>query len=148
MLHETSMFTLRIISERNAMILGTCVTLLLTTHNSPAQAAPYDADARIALAKEINQTYGNLVTPTLSVAELFDIKNRLDKADTIAQNYGVDLDYREHTFIELCDIESRIRLALAINQQYGKSVNWRELGYPQLVEMEQQLKSEAQTTKP
>ena len=147
MLHETSMFTLRIIFERNAMILATCAVLVLTTHNSPAQA-PYDAAARISLAKEINQTYGNLVTPSLSVAELFDIKNRLDKADSIAQNYGVDLDYREHTFIEMCDIESRIRLALAINQQYGKNVNWREFGYPQLVEMEQQLKSEAQPTKP
>jgi hypothetical protein len=148
MLHETAMFTLRIIFERNAMILGACAALVLSTHHSPAQAAPYDAVARNSLAKEINQTYGNLVTPSLSVAQLFDIKNRLDKADSIAQNYGVDLDYREHTFIDLCDIESRIRLALSINQQYGKNINWREFGYPQLVEMEQQLKSETQTTKP
>ena len=147
MLHETLMFTLRIIFERNAMILASCAVLVLTAHNSPAQA-PYDDAARISLAKEINQTYGNLVTPSLPVAELFDIKNRLDKADSIAQNYGVDLDYREHTFIEMCDIESRIRLALAINQQYGKNVDWREFGYPQLVEMEQQLKSEAPTPKP
>jgi hypothetical protein len=147
MLHETFMFTLRVIFERNALILGSCAALVLTMHTSAAQP-PYDAAARISLANEINQTYGNLVTPSLSVAELFDIKNRLDKADSIAQNYGVDLDYREHTFIDLCDIESRIRLALAINQQYGKNVNWREFGYPQLVEMEQQLKSEAQTTKP
>ena len=147
MLHETFMFTLRIIFERNAMILASCAVLVLTAHNGPAQA-PYDDAARISLAKEINQTYGNLVTPSLPVAELFDIKNRLDKADSIAQNYGVDLDYREHTFIEMCDIESRIRLALAINQQYGKNVDWREFGYPQLVEMEQQLKSETQTTNP
>jgi hypothetical protein len=141
------MLTLRIIFERNAMIAAVCVALVLAMHESLAQA-PYDAEARVSLAKEINQTYGNLVTPALSVAQLFDIKNRLDKADSIAQNYGVDLDYREHTFIDLCDIESRIRLALSINQQYGKNINWREFGYPQLVEMEQQLKSEAQTTKP
>jgi hypothetical protein len=147
MLHKTFMFTLRIIFERNAMILATCAAFVLTAHHSPAQA-PYDAAARISLANEINQTYGNLVTPSLSVAELFDIKNRLDKADSIAQNYGVDLDYREHTFIEMCDIESRIRLALAINQQYGRNLNWREFGYPRLVEMEQQLKSQAETTKP
>jgi len=129
------------------MILATCVAFVLTTHNSPAQA-PYDAAARIALANEINQTYGTLVTPSLSIAELFDIKNRLDKADSIAQNYGVDLDYREHSFVEMCEIESRIRLAIAINQEYGKNVNWREYGYSRLVEIEQQLKSEAQTTQP
>jgi hypothetical protein len=141
------MLTLRIIFERNAMILAICVALVLTAHPTLAQA-PYDAAARISLANEINQTYGTLVTPSLSIAELFDIKNRLDKADSIAQNFGVDLDYREHSFIDLCEIESRIRLAIAINHQYGKNVNWREYGYSKLVEMEQQLKSEAQTTQP
>ena len=144
---ENCMLILRIIFRRYAMMMAVCVALVLTKHESLAQT-PYDAPARISLANEINQTYGTLVTPSLSIAELFDIKNRLDKADSISQNYGVDLDYREHTFIDLCDIESRIRLALSINQQYGKNVNWREFGYPQLVEMEQQLKSEAQTTKP
>ena len=141
------MLTLRIIFERNAPILAICVALVLTPHHTLAQA-PYDAAARISLANEINQTYGTLVTPSLSIAELFDIKNRLDKADSIAQNFGVDLDYREHSFIDLCEIESRIRLAIAINHQYGKNVNWREYGYSKLVEMEQQLKSEAQTTQP
>jgi hypothetical protein len=136
------MLTLRIIFERNALIVAICIALVLTKHQSFAQA-PYDAEARASLAKEINQTYGNLVTSSLSITELFDIKNRLDKADSIAQSYGVDLDYREHSFIELCDIESRIRLAVAINQQYGKAVNWREYGYPQLVELEQQLRSQA-----
>src|ERR1700730_6987950 len=140
------MLTLRIIFERNAPILAICVALVLTAHHSLAQA-PYDAEARVSLAKEINQTYGTLVNSSLSIAELFDIKNRLDKADSIAQNYGVDLDYREHSFIELCDIESRIRLATAINQQYAKNVNWREYGYPQLVELEQQLRSQAQAVK-
>ena len=141
------MLTLRIIFERNAMILATCVAFVLTTHNSLAQT-PYDAEARISLANEINQTYGTLVTPSLPIAELFDIKNRLDKADSIAQNYSVDLDYREHSYVELCEIESRIRLAIAINQEYGKNVNWRQYGYSRLVEIEQQLKSEAQTTQP
>lgn len=131
--------------ERHALIAALCVFLLLTQHESMAQE-PADAAARAALANDINQTYGTLVTPALSIAELFDIKNRLDKADSIAQNYGVDLDYREHSFIELCDIESRIRLAVAINHQYGKNVNWREYGYPELVEMEKQLESQAQVT--
>lgn len=140
------MLTLRIIFERNAMIAAVCVALVLTMHESLAQA-PYDAEARVSLAKEINQTYGTLVNSSLSIAELFDIKNRLDKADSIAQNYGVDLDYREHSFIELCDIENRIRLATAINQQYAKNVNWREYGYPQLVELEQQLRSQTQAVK-
>ena len=81
--------------------------------------------------------------PPSQSAELFDIKNRLDKADSIAENYGVDLDYREHSFIELCDIENRIRIAVAINQQYGKNIDWREYGYSQLVEMEQQLRSQS-----
>ena len=141
------MSTFRIIFQRNAMILAICVAFVLTTHNSPGQT-PYDAEARISLANEINQTYGTLVTPSLPIAELFDIKNRLDKADSIAQNYGVDLDYRQHSFVELCEIESRIRLAIVINQQYGRNVNWREYGYSRLVEIERQLKSEAQTTQP
>src|ERR1700719_4173366 len=116
------MLTRRIIGRRNAMIVAICAFLLLAKHESLAQA-PYDIAARTSLANEINQTYGPLVTPSLSITELFDIKNRLDKADSIAQNYGVDLDYREHSFIELCDIENRIRLAVAINQQYGKTVD-------------------------
>jgi hypothetical protein len=128
--------------RRSAIITAICVVLVLTRRESLAQA-PYDAPARTALANEINQTYGTLVTPSLSITELFDIKNRLDKADSIAQNYGVDLDYREHSFIELCDIESRIRLSIAINQQYGKNIDWREHGYTQLLEMEKQLNSQA-----
>ena len=140
------MLSPRIIFKRNAMIAAICVALVLTKHESLAQA-PYDAEARTSLAKEINQTYGTLVTSSLSVAELFDIKNRLDKADSIAQNYGVDLDYRQHSFIELCDIESRIRLAIVINQQYGKNLNWRDYGYPQLVELEQQFRSQTQVVK-
>ena len=112
-------------------------------HESLAQA-PYDAAARASLADEINQTYGPLVSPSLPIAELFDIKNRLDKADSISQNYGVDLDYREHSFIELCDIENRIRVAVEINQQYGKNIDWREYGYPQLLELDQQLRSQTQ----
>jgi hypothetical protein len=138
------MLTLRIISRRNAMIVAICASLVLTKHESLAQA-PYDIAARTSLANEINQTYGPLVTPSLSITELFDIKNRLDKADSIAQKYGVDLDYREHSFIELCDIENRIRISLTINQQYGKNINWREYGYSQLLEIEQKLNSEAPT---
>jgi hypothetical protein len=122
------------------------VGLALTVIESWAQA-PYDAPARASLANEINQTYGTLVTPSLSISELFDIKNRLDKADSIAQDYGVDLDYREHSFIELCDIESRIRLTVAINTQYGKNIDWRAYGYPQLLELDQQLKSQLQVSK-
>jgi hypothetical protein len=141
------MFTLRIIFERNALIAAVCFAFMSAVSHTSAQAAPYDAAARTSLANEINQTYGTLVTPTLSIAELFDIKNRLDKADSIAREYGVDLDYREHSFIELCDIESRIRLAVEINQEFGKNLNWREYGYPQLIELEQQLKSQVQSTK-
>jgi hypothetical protein len=136
------MLTLRIIVGRYALIIGIFSALVLTDHQSFAQA-PYDIAARVSLSNEINQTYGSLVTPALSITELFDIKNRLDKADSIAQNYGVDLDYREHSFIDLCDIESRIRLSLAINQQYGKNIDWREYGYPALLEMEHQLQAEA-----
>jgi hypothetical protein len=141
------MLSFRIIDRRTAIIAAVLFAFVLTGHQGLAQA-PYDAAARASLANEINQTYGFLVTPSLSIAELFDIKNRLDEADSIAQNYGVDLDYREHSFIELCDIESRIRLSVVINQQYGKNIDWREYGYPQLVEMEQDLKSQAQPAKP
>jgi hypothetical protein len=140
------MLTLCIIFKRNAMIASVAVAFALTTYHGSAQT-PYDAAARTSLANEINQTYGTLVTPSLSIAELFDIKNRLDKADSIAHDYGVDLDYRDHTFIELCDIESRIRLAVEINQQFGKNLDWREYGYPQLIEIDQQLKSQAQPAK-
>src|ERR1700722_9734208 len=136
-LQKNCMSTPRITVKRNALIIAICGALVLTTHAGWAQT-PYDVEARVSLANEINQTYGTLVTPTLSIAELFDIKNRLDKADSIGRNYGVDLDYREHSFIELCDIESRIRLALEINQQFGKNLNWREYGYPQLIEIDQQ----------
>ncbi len=136
------MIPLRTLSRRNTTIAASCIALALTGHQSLAQA-PYDTAARVSLANEINQTYGPLVNSSLSITELFDIKNRLDKADSIAENYGVDLDYRQHSFIELCDIENRIRLAVAINRQYGKNVNWREYGYPQLVEMEQQLQAAA-----
>jgi hypothetical protein len=142
LLHDNCMLNLPSFVRRSAIITAICVVLVLTKRESLAQA-PYDAPARTALANEINQTYGTLVTPSLSITELFDIKNRLDKADSIAQNYGVDLDYREHSFIELCDIESRIRLSIAINQQYGKNIDWREHGYTQLLEMEKQLNSQA-----
>jgi hypothetical protein len=140
------MSTPRIIVKRNAMIIAFCGALVLTTHAGWAQA-PYDLAARISLANEINQTYGNLVTPSLSIAELFDIKNRLDKADSIGRNYGVDLDYRQHTFVEMCDIENRIRIAVSINQQYGKNMDWRAYGYSQLVEIEEQLDSRLQVPK-
>jgi hypothetical protein len=140
------MLTLCIIFKRNALIAAVTAALALTTYHGSAQT-PYDTPARTSLANEINQTYGTLVTPSLSIAELFDIKNRLDKADTIAHDYGVDLDYREHSFIELCDIESRIRLAVEINQQFGKDINWREYGYPQLLEIDQQLKSQPEPAK-
>ena len=140
------MLTVCIILKRNALIGSIAVAFALTAYHGLAQT-PYDAAARTSLANEINQTYGTLVTPALSIAELFDIKNRLDKADSIARDYGVDLDYREHSFIELCDIESRIRLAVEINQQFAKNINWREYGYPQLIEIDQQLKSQAQPAK-
>lgn len=140
------MCTPRITLKRNAMIVAVCIALVLFKHQGYAQA-PYDTDARVSLANEINQTYGNLVTPALSITELFDIKNRLDKADSIAQNYGIDLDYREHSFIELCDIENRVRVSLAINRQYGKNVDWRSYGITQLLEMERQLSSQAQVSK-
>jgi hypothetical protein len=145
--HEDCMLSSRIIDRPSAIITAILFVLVLTGHQSFAQA-PYDAAARASLANEINQNYGFLVDSSLPITELFDIKNRLDEADTIAQNYGVDLDYREHSFIELCDIESRIRLSLAINQQYGKNIDWREYTYPQLVEMERDLKSQAQPAKP
>jgi hypothetical protein len=137
------MLTLCIFLKRNAMIASAVVAFAFAAYRGSGQT-PYDAAARTSLANEINQTYGNLVTPSLPIAELFDIKNRLDKADSIARDYGVDLDYREHSFIELCDIESRIRLALEINQHFGKDLNWREYGYPQLIEIDQQLTSQAQ----
>jgi hypothetical protein len=137
------MSTLRITVKRNAISIAICGALVLTMHTGLAQSA-YDVAARVSLANEINQTYGTVVTPSLSIAELFDIKNRLDKADSIGRDYGVDLDYREHSFIELCDIESRIRIAVTINQQYGKNMDWRAYGYSQLVEIEQQLDSKLQ----
>jgi hypothetical protein len=71
----------------------------------------------------------------------------LDKADSIAQKYGVDLDYRQHTFVELCDIESRIELAGEINRRYAQNLDWRQYGYRQLLEIDEQLRSEAQPLK-
>ena len=106
---------------------------------------PYDAGARIALADEINQTYGMSVTSSLSVTELFDIKNRLDVAVSIARNYGVSLDYREHSFVELCDINDRIRLSVAINRDYGRNIDWRVYGYNQLPDLDSQLKAQSET---
>jgi hypothetical protein len=140
------MLTLRIIFKQDAMIAAICFALVLIPHVSKAQG-PYDAPARAALADQINRTYGDLVSPSQSISELFDIKNRLDTADRIFQEYGVDLDYRKHTFIELCDIENRIRLSVAINQEYGKNLNWREYGYAQLLAIEQQLQSQTQAPK-
>ena len=140
------MLTLRLIVRRSTMTAAICIGLVLLRQECLAQS-PYDAAARATLANEVNQTYGNLVTPSLSITELFDIKNRLDKADSIAQSYGIDLDYREHSFVELCDIESRIRLSLAINRQYRKNIDWREHGYNQLLDMEQLLSSQAQASK-
>jgi hypothetical protein len=140
--HDNCMLAPRIILRQSALILAICIALVLTTYEGLAQA-PYDTAARVSLANEINQAYGSLVTPSLSITELFDIKNRLDKADSIAQTYGVDLDYREHSFIELCDIENRIRLSVAINQQYGKDIDWRQNGYSKLLQIEEQLRSQA-----
>ncbi|MBV8375396.1 MAG: hypothetical protein JO279_00170 [Verrucomicrobia bacterium] len=138
------MLTLRTVPRQNALTIAISVGCALTSANSFAQT-PYDLAARQSLAAEINQDYGNLVTPSLSISELFDIKNRLDKADAIAQEYGVDLDYRKHSYVELCDFESRIRLAAALNQQYSANIDWREYTYPELVQTEQQLKSQAPT---
>jgi hypothetical protein len=123
-----------------------CVGLFMLVHQSAAQT-PYDAEARIELANEINQTYGNLVSPSLSITELFDIKNRLDKADSIAQKYGVDLDYRQHSFVELCDIENRIELTNEISRLYGQNLDWKQYGYRQLLQIDEQLRSEARPPK-
>lgn len=109
--------------------------------------SPYDAEARTALANEINQNYGNIASPSLSIAELFDLNNRLDKADSILQKYGVDLDYRQYTFVEMCDIESRIELANAINRQYGQDIDWTQYGYRQLLQIDERLRSDAQAAK-
>jgi hypothetical protein len=136
----------RIMIRKSALIAASSVALLVLVHQSSAQT-PYDAEARIALANEINRTYGNIVSPSLSITELFDIKNRLDKADSISQKYGIDLDYRQFTFVELCDLESRIELASAINRQYSQNLDWRQYGYRQLLQIEQQLRTEAQAAK-
>ena len=132
--------------RQNALAVAVCVPLLLLVHQSSGQS-PYDAEARTALANEINQTYGNIVSASLSIAELFDIKNRLDKADSIAQKYGIDLDYRQFTFVELCDFESRIELANAINRQYGRDLDWRQYGYRELLQVDEQLRSEEQAAR-
>ena len=123
-----------------------CVAPFVLVHQSSAQT-PYDAEARIALANEINQTYGNLVSPSFSITELFDIKNRLDKADSIARKYGVELDYQQHSFVELCDIESRLELTDEIRRLYGQNLDWRQYGYRQLLQIDEQLRSEAQPPK-
>jgi hypothetical protein len=136
----------RIIIRQIALTTAISVVLLGLVCFSSAQA-PFDAEARTALANEINQTYGNIVSPSLSIAELFDIKNRLDKADSIAQKYGVDLDYRQYSFVELCDIESRIELADSINRQYGRNLDWTQYGYRQLLQIDEQLSSDTKAAK-
>jgi hypothetical protein len=136
----------RIMIRRIALTTAISVVLLGFARLSFAQA-PFDAEARTALANEINQTYGDIVTPSLSIAELFDIKNRLDKADSIAQKYGVELDYRQYSFVELCDIESRIQLADSINRQYGRNLDWTQYGYRQLLQIDEQLSSDTKAAK-
>jgi hypothetical protein len=135
--------------KQNAMMVAISVFFAAITCTAFAQTA-YDAGARIALADEINQRYGMSVASSLSVTELFDIKNRLDVAVSIEHKYGIDLDYREHSFIELCDIEDRIQLTVAINRNYGKNIDWRSYGYNQLLDMDNQLKTqtESQPQKP
>jgi hypothetical protein len=135
-----------IMIRKGALTAAISVALLVLGHQASAQT-PYDAQARIALANEINQTYGNIVSPSLSITELFDIKNRLDEADSIAQKYGVNLNYQQFTFVELCDLESRIELAGEINRQYGQNFDWRQYGYRQLLQIEEQLRSEVQAAK-
>jgi hypothetical protein len=132
--------------KRSALTAATCVALAVLVHQSSAQS-PYDAEARTALANEINQAYGNIVSPSLSIAELFDIKNRLDKADSIAEKYNVDLDYRQYSFVALCEIESRIELANALNRQYGLNLVWTQYGYRQLIQIDEQLRSQGQAAK-
>ncbi len=132
--------------RRSALTVATAVALAVLVHQSFAQS-PYDTEARTALANEINQTYGNIVSPSLSIAELFDIKNRLDKADNIAEKYSVELDYRQYSFVELCEIESRIELTNALNRQYGLNLVWTQYGYRQLIQIDEQLRSEAQAAK-
>src|ERR1700722_16396053 len=68
---EEFMLISGIIFKRNAMIASAVVAFALTTYHSSAQTV-YDAAARTSLANDINQTYGTLVTPSLSIAELFD----------------------------------------------------------------------------
>jgi DNA repair ATPase RecN len=133
----------RTMIRQNALAAAASVPLFLLVQQSSAQS-PYDAEARTALANEINQTYGDVVSPSLSIAELFDIKNRLDKADSIAQKYSVDLDYRQFSFTELCDFESRIELANEINRKYGRNLDWKLQGYRELLQIDEQLRSEAQ----
>jgi hypothetical protein len=138
------MSTVRASIKQNAMIVVIASLFAAITSSAFAQTA-YDAGARIALADEINQTYGKAVNSSLSVTELFDIKNRLDEAVTIQHKYGVNLDYREHSFIELCDIADRIHLTVAINRNYGKNIDWRSYGYNQLLDLDNQLQSQSQS---
>jgi len=130
--------------RQNAIIVLLAFLLAALPCTARAQS-PYDAPARIELANEINRTYGEKVTASLSITELFDIKNRLDAADSIAHKYGVDLDYREHTFIELCDIGDRIHLTVAINRNYGKNIDWRAYGYNQLLDLDNQLRTQSES---
>jgi hypothetical protein len=132
--------------KSNALSAAISVSLLVLLSRGSAQT-PFDAEARASLANEINQDYGITASPSLPIAALFDLKNRLDEADNIARKYGVDLDYRQHTFVELCDIESRIELARAINRQYGRNLDWAQYGYQELLQIDQQLKSMVQAAK-
>jgi hypothetical protein len=136
--------TVAVFIKQNSIIAVLSGFFAVIPCNASAQT-PYDAGARIALADEINQTYGMSVTSSLSVTELFDIKNRLDVAVSIARNYGVNLDYREHSFVDLCDIKDRIRLSVAINRVYGRNIDWRVYGYNQLLDLDSQLKAQSET---
>jgi hypothetical protein len=132
--------------KRSTLPVAAIIALVVLVDQSSAQT-PYDAEARTALANEINQTYGNIASPSLSIAELFDIKNRLDEADHIAEKYHVDLDYRQYSFVELCEIESRIELANALNRQYGLNLVWTQYEYRQLLQIDEQLRAQTQAAK-
>ena len=119
-------------------ILATVFALVAFAHPGRGQTS-YDANASVQLSEQINRKYGNRVSSSQPLTELMDIKNRLEKCDSIAQEYGVVLDYQQYSLSDLYNVEARIQEVTTIKQQYGVSLDYREYTILDLYNIEMRI---------
>jgi hypothetical protein len=63
----------------------------------------------------------------------------LSASQRLKRVYGLDRDYRTHTFPQLIDIETRVSASQRINRTYGVNVNWQNYTFSQLIDEELRL---------